>query len=363
MIKSSAGRTKTMNSKTSVRRFSVRALATAAVALTGIAFTAQPGAAADKIRIGTVHSQGGASVFVAMAKGYFKEQGLDAELVFFDSAAPISVAATSGDIDFGTTALTAAFCNLANQGSLKIIASGGWEWPGFQTIGFLVSNQAYAAGLHSFKDMKGRKVGITQLGTPLEFDLARVLEKSGLKASDVRVIPLQSNQNVASALKGGEVDAGVQTVANVYPLTERGDAKLLGWVVDALGVNQSTVTFTSSAMIKEHPDDVKRFLAAFAKGGATWDAAFMDAQGKRADQPTAPEMIDIVAKALGQKPEVIARGIGYFDPQNRIIMSDTQAVLDWYHANGKVKEKMKAENLIDKRFAIEAKPPFTTASH
>ena len=351
-----------MHRTTFARRLTLRALAIAALALSAVAFGAQPGTAADKIKIGTVHSQGGASVFVALAKGYFKEQGLDAELVFFDSAAPISVAAASGDIDFGTTALTAAFCNLANQGTLKIIASGGWEWPGFQTIGFLVSNQAYAAGLRSFKDMKGHKVGITQLGTPLEFDLARVLEKNGLQVSDVRVIPLQSNQNVASALKGGEVDAGVQTVANVYPLTERGDAKLLGWVVDALGVNQSTVTFTSAKMIKDHPDDVKRFLAGFAKGGATWDAAFTDAQGKRADRPSAPEMIGIVAKALGEKPDVIARGIGYFDPQNRIIMSDTQAVLDWYQANGKIKDKMKAENLIDKRFAIEAKPPFDAAA-
>jgi NitT/TauT family transport system substrate-binding protein len=337
-----------------------RLLAAVTAAIVALALNAQPGAAADKIKIGTVHSQGGASVFVALAKGYFKEQGLDAELVFFNSAAPISVAAASGDIDFGTTALTAAFCNLANQGTLKIIASGGWEWPGFQTIGFLVSNQAYAAGLHSFKDMKGHKVGVTQLGTPLEFDLARVLEKNGLTTSDVQILPLQSNQNVASALKGGEIDAGVQTVANIYPLVERGDAKLLGWVVDALGVNQSTVTFTSAKMIKDHPDDVKRFLAALAKGGATWDAAFMDAQGKRANQPSAPEMIDIVAKALDERPDVISRGVGYFDPQNRIIMADTQAVLDWYHANGKIKDKMKAENLIDKRFAIEAKPPFTT---
>jgi NitT/TauT family transport system substrate-binding protein len=351
-----------MHSTIFARRSTWRALAPVAAILVGIALGAQPSAAADKIKIGTVHSQGGASVFVAMAKGFFQEQGLDAELVFFDSAAPISVAAVSGDIDFGTTALTAAFCNLANQGSLKIIASGGWEWPGFQTIGFLVSNQAYAAGLHSFKDMKGHKVGITQLGTPLEFDLARVLEKNGLNASDVRIVPLQSNQNVASALKGGEVDAGVQTVANIYPLVERGDAKLLGWVVDALGVNQSTVTFTSSKLIKDHPDTVKRFLAGFAKGGATWDAAFMDAQGKRADQPSAPEMIGIVAKTLGEKPDVIARGIGYFNPQNRIIMSDTQAVLDWYQANGKIKDHMKAENLIDKHFAIEAKPPFTTAT-
>lgn len=287
-----------MHSTIVARRNTWRAWATIAVTFVVLALSASPSAAADKIKIGTVHSQGGAAVFVALAKGFFQEQGLDAELVFFDSEAPISVAAASGDIDFGTTALTAAFCNLANQGSLKIIASGGWEWPGFQTIGFLVSNQAYAAGLHTFKDMKGRKVGITQLGTPLEFDLARVLEKNGLSARDVQIVPLQSNQNVASALKGG----------------------------------------------------------------ATWDAAFMDAQGTRADQSSASEMIDIVAKALGEKPEVIARGIGYFDPQNRIIMSDTQAVLDWYKANGKIKDAMKAENLIDKRFAIEAKPPFAVTT-
>src|ERR1700740_2505068 len=127
-----------MHSMIFARRSTWRALATAVATLAGIARSAQASAAADKIKIGTVHSQGGASVFVAMAKGFFQEQGLDPELVFFDSAAPISVAAVSGDIDFGTTALTAAFCNLANQGSLKIIASGGWEWPGFQTIGFLV---------------------------------------------------------------------------------------------------------------------------------------------------------------------------------------------------------------------------------
>src|ERR1700749_989207 len=177
-----------MHSTIFARRTMRRALAMVAAAVIGLTLGAQPSAAADKIKIGTVHSQGGASVFVAMAKGYFQEQGLDAELVFFNAAAPIAVAAAAGDIDFGTTALTAAFCNLANQGSLKIIASGGWEWPGFQTIGFMVSNQAYAAGLHAFKDMKGHSVGITQRGSPLEFDLAMVLKKNGLSGNDIKVV-------------------------------------------------------------------------------------------------------------------------------------------------------------------------------
>ncbi|HEY3917089.1 MAG TPA: ABC transporter substrate-binding protein [Stellaceae bacterium] len=312
-------------------------------------------AAADEIKIGTVHSQGGASTFVALDKGYFKAEGLDAKLVLFNSAAPIAVAAASGDIDFGSTALTAAFCNLAAKGTLRIIASGSWERPGFQTIGFLVSNQAHAAGLHSFGDMKGHSVGITQLGTPLEYDMARILKKYGIAMSDVKFVPLQSNQNIASAIKGGEIDVGIQTVANITPLVARGDAKLLGWTADELGSGQSTVTFTTGKMAEEHPEIVRRFLAAFAKGGATWDAAFLDANGERKDQPTAKEMIGIVAKTLGEPPEVVARGIGYFDPRNRIVLTDLQEVLDWYHDQGMLKTRMDASSLVDKRFILYAK--------
>ena len=333
------------------RRSALSALTAMAMMTAALA----PARAADPIRIGVVHSQGGASAFVAEAKGYFKDEGLEAKLVYFDSAAPIAVAAAAGDIDFASTALTAAFCNLAYQGTLRVIASGGWERPGFQTIGFLVSNQAHAAGLHSFKDMKGHSAGITQLGTPLEYDLARVLKKYGIPVKDVRVVPLQSNQNVASALKGGEIDTGVQTVANIYPLIARGDAKLLGWIADEMGAGQSTVTFATAAMVKDHPDIVRRFLKAFAKGGATWDSGFIDAQGERKNQPNAPELLAIVGKALGEPPEVVARGIGYFDPRNRIVLADMQGVLDWYQANGKIKTHMDAAALIDQRVAIYAK--------
>jgi NitT/TauT family transport system substrate-binding protein len=322
------------------------------LAAAGLALAlAAPGHAADHVTIGTVHSQGGATVFVADAKGYFKAEGLDVKLHFFDSAAPIAVAAASGDIDFASTALTAAFVNLAAKGTLKVIASGGWERPGFQTIGFLVSNQAYAGGLHSFKDMKGRSAGITQRGTPLEYDLARVLKKYGISLKEIKVVPLQSNQNVASALKGGEVDTGVQTVANIQPLIARGDARLLGWFADEVGSGQSTVTFTTGQMAKEHPDRVRRFLRAFAKASATWDSAFINAKGERKDQANAAEMIGIVAKYLNEKPEVVARGIGYFDPENRLVVSDMQDVLDWYRANGMIKTEIKADQLIDKRFA------------
>src|SRR5215469_13409602 len=107
--------------------------------------------AADHIRVGVVHSLGPAPVFIAAGKGYFADEGLDAELVFFESAQPVAIAAAAGDIDFGCTGMTAAFLTLTAQGSLKIIGSGTWEHQGFQSIGFLISNQAYDGGLKGFK--------------------------------------------------------------------------------------------------------------------------------------------------------------------------------------------------------------------
>ena len=317
-----------------------------------------PARAAEHVKIGVVRSMGGAPLYVAQDMGFYKEQGLDAELVWFDAAQPVAVAAASGDIDFGSTGMTAAFLNLAAQGTLKIIGAGTWEHKGFQSIGFMVSNQAYAAGVHSLKDMKGHSVGLTQIGTPLHYNIALALEMSGVDMKTVRFVPLQSNPNVASAIKGGQVDAAVQTSANIYPLVERGDAKLLGWASD-FQQGQSEATFANAKFANEHPDAVKKFLAAFRKGEATWDAAFVDKAGKRADQPSAKQMMAIASKNLGHPAAVLARGIPYYDPQGRVALADVQRAIDWYYAQGMIKEKLDAEKLVDKRFAIIA-PPATT---
>jgi NitT/TauT family transport system substrate-binding protein len=324
------------------------------VALLALVIGATRGHAADHIRIGVVHSLGPAPVFIAAGKGYFADEGLDVELIYFDSAQPIAIAGAAGDVDFGCTGMTAAFITLTAQGSLRIIGAGTWEHPGFQSIGFIVSNQAYAAGVKSFADLAGHSVAITQRGSPLDHALSRVLDKYHVATSSIRFLPLQSNPNVASALIGGQADAAVQTAANVYALVNKSQAHLLGWVGDELPTGQSEGTFTTAKMANDHPDIVRRFLAAFRKANATWDAAFMDAEGKRADQATAPEIIAIAAKYVGQPESVVKVGINYFDPQARIRLSDIQETIDWYVGQNMMKPGLKAADLVDARYAIEA---------
>lgn len=47
--------------------------------------------------------------------------------------------------------------------------------------------------------------------------------------------------------------------------------------------------------------------------------------------------------------------MGYFDPQDRIVLKDLQGVLDWYRSVGMIKTPMKASSLLDERFVTFAK--------
>ena len=300
-----------------------------AIALAGVlTLVALPGLAAEHIKIGVVRSSGGIPAIVGKEKGFFAAQGVDAELVFFDSAQPISLAVASGDCDFGSTGITAAFYNLASQGALKVIAAGTWDRPGFQSVGMIAANQAYASGLHSFKDLAGKTIAITQRGSPLEFFVVETVQHFGIDPTSIKYSALQSNSIVASAVAGNQVDAAVQTAAPAFAMIARGDAKLLGWFSDVIGTRQGEAVFTSAKVANDRPQAVRGFLAGLRAAMVYWDDAFVDAAGNRREGPNAPEVIGYVAKDLNQSPDVIRQGIPYFDKQARVSVADMQKPLD-----------------------------------
>lgn len=331
--------------------FSCRFLLVAA----GIATTFDTGnaIAGDAIRAGFVStSLASIAVVVADAKGYFKDEGLDATMVRFESSDAIALAVASGDVDFGTTGISNPFFVLAKAGTLKIIGGDTVNHAGFHAVGFIASNQAYAAGFKSMADARGRSFGMTQIGSPLHYALAMVLGEHGIDIKDVRVIGLQTNANVASSLTGGQIDGSIMSSANLLAVTNRGGGKLLSWLEDEVPYNLAvTGTVVSTKVADSRPSAVRHFLAAFRKAAEVWDAAFVDANGKRADQPTAKEMIDLAAQGLTQRPQVIVDGLNYVDPQARIDVSVVQRMLDWYEKMGMQKTHMDAKSMIDVRYA------------
>src|ERR1700741_2833413 len=249
-----------------------------------------------KAKIGVLRLSSSAPVFIAQDKGYFRDAGLDIELKFFDAAQPIAVATTSGDVDFGITAFTAGLYNLAGKGTLKVIGGMSREKAGYPLIGYFASNKAYEAGLKTPKDLAGKRVAVTQVGSSFHYSLGLLADKYGFKVSDVTIVPLQSLSNAAAALKGETVDAALLPVSTARKLMDDGGAKFLGWVGDEtpwqLGaVFASPKTLTAKVL-------VTRFLAALDRADREYHDVILASvkNGKAAIDDRTKPLLEIIAK-------------------------------------------------------------------
>src|SRR3990167_3950991 len=93
-------------------------------------------AQAQKVKLGVLKLTSSAVIFLGVEKGYFKEFGVEPELVFFQAAQPIAVPLASGDIDMGGTGLTAGLYNIVAGGvRIWVVADKGREGPDHNQIG------------------------------------------------------------------------------------------------------------------------------------------------------------------------------------------------------------------------------------
>ena len=303
-----------------------------------------------KARIGVLRLSSSAPVFIAQEKGYFREAGLDVELKFFDAAQPIAVATTSGDVDFGVTAFTAGLYNLAGKGTLKVIGGMSRERAGYPLIGYFASNNAYAAGLKTPKDLAGKRIAVTQVGSSFHYSLGLLADKYGFKLSDIKVLPLQSLSNAAAALKGETVDAALLPVSTARPLMELGGAKLLGWVGDEtpwqLGaVFASPKTLANNAL-------VTKLLVALTKADREYHDTILAAMKDGTvpiDEKTKP-LLDIIAKYTNLPVEQVVGNCAYVDPEGKLDVKNVANQISWLQQQGFVDKGFDADAIIAKQY-------------
>jgi NitT/TauT family transport system substrate-binding protein len=307
-------------------------------------------AGADGFKIGITRIANTAPIAIAIERHYFEAEGLTPEFITFDSQQPIAVAAASGDIDFGIAATTAALFNLAAQDRLRIIAGGVAEAPGFHYLAFIASAGAYAGGLKSVRDLPGHSFALTQMGTGLQYALGVIAGRNGFDVKTVRLLPLQSNSNISSAIAGGRADSAIFQSTGALPLLTAGEAKLLGWVGDETGGFQGNLTFAAIKTVADRPDTIRRFLRAFRTAARDYHDAFTAPDGTRRDGPGAPDLIAIIARYLGQSPDMVKDGLPYLDADLRFDFADVQHQIDWYRAQGLIKGEANLDALMDKRF-------------
>jgi NitT/TauT family transport system substrate-binding protein len=234
-----------------------RAAAPAPAAAGNTALPASPASAiapavrAEAIRIGYAsRSVSFLAMLLAHDQGYYREQGLDAEVIQIRPNVGMT-ALLSGEVDYTET-----------LGSNVRAAAQGAP---VRTV--LVSMLAPPFGLVSRADvsgpaqLRGRVIGITSLGATNEIVTRLVLQQLGLEAQrDVQLIAVGDAPVQYEALRLGQIDAAM--VAMPYPALARHEGfQLLANAPDLVHLPQTGVGALQSKLDSQR-DQVKRVVKA-----------------------------------------------------------------------------------------------------
>ena len=152
----------------------------------------------EKIRIGIDQYPGFEYLFVAEKEGFFKEAGLQIELVELSSLTEVRRAFERNKIDGMTSTLVEVleaykYSDRIAQIALVIDFSNGADV-------ILASPK-----IKSVQDLRNKKIGI-ESGSLSSYLLYRSLELNNLKPTDITLMPMEKHE-MFSALKTGKVDA------------------------------------------------------------------------------------------------------------------------------------------------------------
>jgi NitT/TauT family transport system substrate-binding protein len=310
--------------------------------------------AADKITVGGNRLSAVAPVFIAKDKGFFDEQALDATLVNLTSAQAIGAAVASGEVQFGMTAFTAGIYTLAGKGALRIIAGGLEEAPGYKSVAVLASSAAYKSGLTKLADLAGRKVGITSVGSPNQYQAYQIARKYNFDYRSMQFVPLQTYGNLVSALKGNQVDFALLSTTMAIQAEQSG-SKILAWMSDEERMQLGGI-MAPTKIVSSQPGLVERFLRAYLKGLRYYHAAFQNdgPNGSRQKGDNYDEALGIIAKYTGETPTAVAGGLPYFDPNARISEKSIEDQISYFKLLNQTDPTVSAKAIIEPRFLAEA---------
>lgn len=220
-----------------------------------------------KVRIANLPVVQGLPAYLAMEKGYFKEVGLDVELVKFEAPNQIIDALLQGQVDLtspsGAMGIT-GIADFKNPGKLKIYAAGGGDSV-IQNDAILVKN---GSPIKTWPDLRGKKLGIVAGSIQWRTIARDILVKNNLVADqDVMLVELALGLQV-QALATGQIDAllGIEPIPTIVKVKGIGNE-----IVDHLTTKYIADPFYAGAGIvrvdfaKQNPKTTQKVLAVLGR--------------------------------------------------------------------------------------------------
>lgn len=258
----------TMNTLPFNRRTFAAVTALTAVSMTSSALWAQPRLEKTKISIAVT---GKATFYhlpltIAEQLGYFKGEGLEVEISDFSEGAHALAGVAAGAVDV----VSGAYEHTIN------LQSRGQKFQAFVLQG---RAPAIAMGISprtlprykTVMDLKGKKIGVSALGSSTHMVANLLLGRAGLKADDVRFVGVGTAEGALSAFRSGQIDA----MSNVDPvmtiLEQKGEIRIIadtrtlkGAVAVFGGPMPAGCLYAPAEFLQKNPNTVQALTYAMA---------------------------------------------------------------------------------------------------
>ena len=193
----------------------------------------------------------------ALARGYFKSQGLQIEPILIRGGPAAIAALVSGEADF------------ASIGGAQAIFRGKAHGLDLAIIGCISSTTNYILlgnnQTRTVEELKGKPIGITGAGTYSEFAVKAFLKKNNINPDkDVMLRSIGGTALRAAAIEKGIIAAAPFSTEDAVRLIRAGYS-VISNMNESLGIPQNIIV-TRSEVLEKYPETSKRILKAYIQG-------------------------------------------------------------------------------------------------
>jgi NitT/TauT family transport system substrate-binding protein len=311
-------------------------------------------AAEDKVHVGTAGLVSDAPLFIADARGYYKEQNLSVDFVNLESGTKMIAPLGTGEIDAGAGAPSAALYNAVLRGiNVRVVADKGKLIHGYGYNPLLVRKELVTSGrVKTFKDLKGLRFATAAPGSAADATLNAAFKRAGITFTDVK-LPIIPFPSMIGAFANDALDAAIVSEPVASEAVKQGVAVIFA-TSDTFYLNQQiAVLLYGDKFIADRPDVAKRFMIAYVKALRFYYEALKDG---RFAGPNAAAVIAILEQYSNIKnPDTYTAMIpAGMDPEGYVDVPSMNRDLAFWNELGLIQGAITAERVVDMSFVANA---------
>ena len=199
------------------------------------------------------HSAFYAPLYVAIENGYFKEEGLEIELILTPGADKVSAAVLSNDVEIGFAgAESAIYVYTGGEKDYLQIFGGLTKRDGQFIIGRKDSD-------FSLEDLKGKEILVGRKGGMPALNFLNALKNNNINPKDINI-----NYSVDFASLGGTFIGGLGDYVNLFePTATALEKEGQGYILTSVGMLSGEMPYTTFYARKSYINNNKEIIEGF----------------------------------------------------------------------------------------------------